>query len=73
MVPVVNKIDVHPYLTNEAVCFYDREHGIATEAWSPIAPGRGARGPHHYPDRRTSRKTMVFPKSVSPSCMKENF
>ena len=39
MVPVVNQIDMHPYLTNEAVCSYDREHGIATEAWSLIAQG----------------------------------
>src|SRR5215208_5309266 len=38
-VPAVNQIEVHPYFTNEAVREYDREHGIATEAWSPIAQG----------------------------------
>jgi 2,5-diketo-D-gluconate reductase A len=31
-VPAVNQIEVHPYLTNEAVRSYGREHGIATEA-----------------------------------------
>src|SRR5215210_438403 len=38
-VPAVNQIEVHPYLTNDAVRAYGREHGIATEAWSPIAQG----------------------------------
>ena len=38
-VPAVNQIEVHPYLTNEAVRAYNAEHGIATEAWSPIAQG----------------------------------
>ena len=37
--PAVNQIEVHPYLANEAVRSYGREHGIATEAWSPIAQG----------------------------------
>src|ERR1700737_4436918 len=39
-VPAVNQVEVHPYLTNETVRTYDREHGIATEAWSPIAQGK---------------------------------
>ena len=38
--PAVNQIEVHPYLTNEEVRAYDAEHGIATEAWSPIAQGK---------------------------------
>jgi 2,5-diketo-D-gluconate reductase A len=36
-VPAVNQIEVHPYLTNEVVRAYGREHGIAIEAWSPLA------------------------------------
>src|SRR4029079_807799 len=39
-VPAVNQIEVHPYLTNDAVRAYGAEHGIATEAWSPIAQGQ---------------------------------
>ena len=38
-VPAINQIEVHPYLTNETVRGYDAEHGILTEAWSPIAQG----------------------------------
>src|SRR3712207_775645 len=38
-VPAVNQIEVHPYFTNDAVREYGREHGIVTEAWSPIAKG----------------------------------
>src|SRR5690606_14544343 len=37
--PAVNQIEVHPYLTNEAVRSYGATQGIATEAWSPIAQG----------------------------------
>ena len=33
-VPAVNQIEVHPYLTNDAVRAYGQEHGIATGAWS---------------------------------------
>ena len=37
--PAVNQIEVHPYLTQDDVRAFDAEHGIATEAWSPIAQG----------------------------------
>ena len=37
--PAVNQIEVHPYLTQDEVRAFDAEHGIATEAWSPIAQG----------------------------------
>ena len=40
VVPAVNQIEVHPYFTNEEVRAYGAEHGILTEAWSPIAQGR---------------------------------
>ena len=38
-VPAVNQIEAHPYFTNDEVRDYGRSHGIATEAWSPIAQG----------------------------------
>ena len=38
-VPAVNQIELHPYFQNREVRAYDEEHGIATEAWSPIAQG----------------------------------
>ena len=37
--PAVNQVEVHPYFTNEEIRAFDAEHGIATEAWSPIAQG----------------------------------
>ena len=40
VVPAVNQIEVHPYLTQDEVRAYDTDHGIATEAWSPIAQGK---------------------------------
>ncbi len=38
--PAVNQIEVHPYLTQEPLRAFNAEHGIATEAWSPIAQGK---------------------------------
>ena len=85
-VPAVNQIEVHPYLTNEAVRSYGREHGIATEAWSPIAQGdvledqtitRIAEDVGKTPAQvvlrwHIQRGDIVFPKSVRPSRMREN-
>jgi 2,5-diketo-D-gluconate reductase A len=87
VVPAVNQIEVHPYLTNEAVRSYGQEHGVATEAWSPIAQGavledptivRIAGGVGKTPAQvvlrwHIQRGDIVFPKSVTPSRMKENF
>jgi len=86
-VPAVNQIEVHPYLTNEAVRAYGREHGIATEAWSPIAQGavlddpaigeiaeKAGKTPAQVVLRwHIERGDIVFPKSVTPSRMEENF
>jgi diketogulonate reductase-like aldo/keto reductase len=39
-VPALNQIELHPGLQQGALRAYDQAHGIATEAWSPIARGR---------------------------------
>jgi 2,5-diketo-D-gluconate reductase A len=85
-VPAVNQIEVHPYFTNEAVREYGQEHGIATEAWSPIAQGAVLDDPTITQIAEKVGKTpaqvvlrwhiqrgdIVFPKSVTPSRMQEN-
>jgi 2,5-diketo-D-gluconate reductase A len=86
-VPAVNQIEVHPYFTNEAVREYGQDHGIATEAWSPIAQGEilddptitriaynVGKSPAQVVLRwHIQRGDIVFPKSVTPSRMRENF
>ena len=85
-VPAVNQIEVHPYFTNEGVREYGQDHGIATEAWSPIAQGevlddtvitRIADNIDKTPAQvvlrwHIQRGDIVFPKSVTPSRMREN-
>lgn len=86
-VPAVNQIEVHPYLTQDGVRAFNAEHGIATEAWSPIAQGkvlddptitriaqRLGRTPAQVTLRwQLQRGDIVFPKSVTRSRVEENF
>jgi 2,5-diketo-D-gluconate reductase A len=85
--PAVNQIELHPYLLNDGVRAYGEEHGIATEAWSPIAQGavlddpviteiaaKLDRTPAQVVLRwHIERNSIVFPKSTTPSRIKENF
>ena len=86
-VPAVNQIEVHPYLVQDELRAYDADHQIATEAWSPIARGnvldepaigsvaeRRGKSPAQVVLRwHIQRGDIVFPKSVTPSRMQENF
>lgn len=86
-VPAVNQVEVHPYFTNEKVRGYAREHGLAIEAWSPIAQGgvlgdavinRNADGLGRTAAQvvlrwHIQRGDIVFPKTVNPDRMKSNF
>jgi 2,5-diketo-D-gluconate reductase A len=87
LVPAVNQIEVHPYLTQDALRAFNTKHGIATEGWSPLAQGRiiGEPAVKAIADRlgRTTaqvalrwhiqRGDIVFPKSVTPERVRENF
>jgi 2,5-diketo-D-gluconate reductase A len=87
VVPAVNQVEVHPYLANEEVRAANAEHGIVTEAWSPIAQGgvlkdpvitgiaeRLGRTPAQVTLRwHIERGDVVFPKSVTRSRVEENF
>lgn len=39
IVPAANQVELHPALQNREVIAFNAEHGIATEAWSPLAQG----------------------------------
>jgi 2,5-diketo-D-gluconate reductase A len=87
VVPAVNQIELHPYFQNEEVRAYGESHGIATEAWSPIAQGRVlddpaiagiagriGRTPAQVVLRwHVQRGSIVFPKSTTPARIEENF
>jgi len=87
VVPAANQIEIHPYLTQDDLRDFDREHGIATEAWSPIAQGKVLKDPVlvRIADRlgvstaqvtlrwHIQRGDIVFPKSVTPERVQENF
>jgi 2,5-diketo-D-gluconate reductase A len=87
IVPAVNQIEIHPYLTQDDLRAFDREHGIATEAWSPIAKGRVLGDPvlQRIADRigrstaqvtlrwHVQRGDIVLPKSVTRRRVEENF
>src|SRR2546423_834330 len=45
VVPAVNQIELHPYLQQERLRNVDRERGIVTEAWSPMAQGTVLKDP----------------------------
>lgn len=85
-VPAVNQIEVHPYFANNEVRAYGQQHGIATEAWSPIAQGRvlgdsvvariaetTGKSPAQVVLRwHIQRGDIVFPKSVTLQRIKDN-
>ncbi|AZS89456.1 aldo/keto reductase [Streptomyces griseoviridis] len=87
VVPAVNQIEVHPYLTQDEVRAFGAEHDIATEAWSPIAQGKVLDDPtiNRIADRvgksaaqvtlrwHIQRGDIVFPKSVTKKRVEENF
>ncbi len=87
VVPAVNQIEVHPYLVQDDVRAFGAEHGIVTEAWSPIAQGGVLNDPvitniakrvERTPAQVTlrwaiQRGDIVFPKSVTRSRVEENF
>ncbi len=86
-VPAVNQIELHPHLPQEELRAYHREHGIATEAWSPIGQGgdllsderlvglaeKYGKTPAQIVLRwHIELGNIVFPKSVTPSRIAAN-
>ncbi|GAA2611565.1 aldo/keto reductase [Actinomadura fulvescens] len=86
-VPAVNQVELHPYLAQKELRVLHAEHGIATEAWSPLGQGKGLLDdPALRPiaDRHGKSPAQVvlrwhlqngeiaIPKSVTPSRIKQN-
>jgi 2,5-diketo-D-gluconate reductase A len=85
--PAVNQVEVHPFFGNDEVRTYGRTHGIVTEAWAPLARGAMADDPEATRIARAvgrsaaqvvlrwhlQRGDVVFPKSVTPQRISENF
>ena len=86
IIPAVNQIEVHPYLTQPDLRAFCGGQQIAIEAWSPIARGSVLDDPAIVAIARTVDKTpaqvvlrwhiergdIVFPKSVTPARIREN-
>jgi 2,5-diketo-D-gluconate reductase A len=84
--PTVNQIELHPRLQQAELRAWHADHGVATEAWSPLAQGAlldddtiETIAAHH---EKTPAQTIlrwhlqlgnvVIPKSVTPERIREN-
>jgi 2,5-diketo-D-gluconate reductase A len=87
VVPVINQVELHPYLQQHEVRKTDEQLGVLTEAWSPIARGgalladptiTGLADKHGRTPAQVVLRWhielghVVIPKSVTPSRMEEN-
>jgi 2,5-diketo-D-gluconate reductase A len=87
IVPAVNQVELHPWLQQSEVRAFGAEHGIVTEAWSPIAQGgEYLQDPtlvqigdkHDVSAAQVILRwhldvgNVIIPKSVTPSRMRSN-
>ncbi|MET9702940.1 aldo/keto reductase [Streptomyces griseus] len=86
LVPAVNQIELHPGLQQAELRAFHAEHGIATEAWSPLAQGallkeaalvsiagRHGKSPAQVVLRwHLQLGNVVIPKSVTPDRIRQN-
>ncbi|MEY2946523.1 MAG: hypothetical protein RL243_1307, partial [Actinomycetota bacterium] len=86
VVPAINQVELNPSFQQGTVRAYDSEHGIMTEAWSPIARGRDNEHPVIVGIAAKHGKTpaqviirwhiqlgnLVIPKTVNPDRLLEN-
>ncbi|MEE9094669.1 aldo/keto reductase [Pseudarthrobacter phenanthrenivorans] len=59
IVPAVNQIELHPYFQQAAVQTIDEDHGILTQAWSPIG------GITFYPGWGENRKNVMRDPAIA--------
>ncbi len=87
VVPAVNQVEMHPGFPQEALRDFNREHGIITQAWSPLGQGKGllahpvvlevaernGRTPAQVVLRwHIQAGVAAIPKSVAPQRIREN-
>jgi len=86
VVPVINQVELHPWLQQAEVREYDANHGILTQAWSPLARGRAigndtldAIGAKYGKSAaqvvirwHVQLGNVVIPKSVTPQRIRDN-
>ncbi|MER7538806.1 aldo/keto reductase [Streptomyces sp. NPDC097704] len=86
LIPAVNQVELHPGLQQSGLRAFHAEHGIATEAWSPLAQGavlgdpalaaiaaRYGKSPAQVVIRwHLQLGNVVIPKSVTPARIREN-
>jgi 2,5-diketo-D-gluconate reductase A len=87
VVPAVNQVELHPFLTQERLRAFHQQHGIVTEAWSPLGRGRlltepavtglaekyGVTPAQLVIRWHLQRGNVVIPKSVTPERIRSNF
>ncbi|MFF1792554.1 aldo/keto reductase [Kitasatospora sp. NPDC058243] len=86
LVPAVNQVELHPGLQQAELRAFHTEHGIATEAWSPLAQGAVLDDPAITAIAARTGKSaaqvvlrwhlqlgnIVIPKSVTPARIRQN-
>ncbi len=84
--PMVNQVELHPYLQQDALKTFCAEHGIAVTAWSPLGRGGvldnstileiaqelGKSAAQVVLRWHLQKDTLIIPKSVTPSRIEEN-
>lgn len=86
VVPAINQVELHPGLNQAEVRAFNANHGIATEAWSPLARGQKNDAVAILEAAKAHGKTpaqvilrwhiqlgnLVIPKSSNPERLAEN-
>lgn len=87
IVPSLNQVEMHPYLSQNRLLHFCKEQGIQLEAWRPIMMGEVLHIPELSEIGKTYHKSAVqialrwliqkgvavIPKSVTPKRIRENF
>lgn len=88
VIPAVNQVELHPFFQQNEIRQYDEEHGIITEAWSPlgranqmlrnkvileIANKHGASAVQTILRWHVQIGDVSIPKSLNPERQRENF